>query len=1343
MPINDNKTSKSINSKSSTQNLPKSSRSNINSQNSYSKPVSTNRGTNFNSSINKNMNNKSALNSTKLAGSSTQSKSSTPTSHGSNYNNLNYGNYSNQNKTSEFSTKSTNSKPANNKNKNGQNSFILFFKNFFKKFKSSKFRVGFVASILLIVTMFSVGSWLDTTVTLLALRNQFLMNEARQSYDVENYKTTTAVGYSGVITDLVDRNIPKKTQDEGLPTGYPKYGYTLKTVLGDANAPLRDALISEANSLASVDTANAGNPSKKGAYKWINSNGYLYNGTTSDPSPALMDGRRRKLYKHTASVGLYLGDVSDSEQGVVKQITMRPRGYNGYGVTGLYAPAGEVIKVTISESDMNATGGLTFHIGQALYNGQANNIWTEKNQMQRIPVLLNTLVLNKNTTFYDESTKTYTGYIGSFIGGPIYIRNTNATFTTTISGAVTYPHFILGYTTKGDFEQSLKSSVPYFDLEVWSYGVLHSGPRLYASSYSYDDLYKVAILWEKVSTVTTTGSSQGIVFLYDSFVAAGAAVAFPGRRSVNCPADWMRNALNYNGIVNSGSWGNFHEYHHNFQGFGVGNGGEVTNNAMTLVSYALFTKISANRSIGSYGAQGLGGWNSYTSATWALSEVLKMKTGGASNGNQGLTLYATLLHNFGPENFIQSKVKQQSRGYGQSYTGYLRAWQETTHNDMTYYFRNILSGTYNHPENGPTEFGITDDIVNSYKDTTLPLFVPVSCIYQTGRTYTYDNKKKDIKTMQPYVIPYGEEFTIDLRKYELGTGNIYNQGSIVLPNDFNFTVKSTPVAEYGQIVETETEGVYTYIPDPNHKESGEIRVTLELTKTSAFESDPNFGSRNIEDVELILEFEQSYEMNKSVLTRTTYTYDSGSAYTDAVTAFENNYAGYSSKEQVDNKNKIQNCNTDIWYTNQEGDNVPLNSVVELKGKIYADETAKYRISIRGRWNVALFVSFDEGKTYEKAAHFAQTANNYNFPTAEGTYADYELAAGTWVHFKAVMVTGQKGGTTSFLGVGWGKFVPEQGTINEDSGEVQDYAPEHVNVTYATAYRDTYQFSDNSFETDYMYKRNYSYTYGTSYNTNINYFPNIKIVDTTGFPSNYPGENLIDSDENNVCSSPTSMATKPWSFTIDLGKEITANRFVLSGFLYNGSSNKNQTPRSITLWVGKSLDYLEVITSFDDGAVSGTTLAFNFDVKEFRYYKLEVRKTAESSQNGYGYAAIRNINFSYSLTGKQLSPDLDDFTYSGSWRGKQTLSSFGHVYIGKNDSSISFNFTGSRLAILSSKAFTRDFVVFIDGIEMASSDIVQNNSDIVVSYLTKELENKEHTVKVVCRGESNIDSFVVF
>lgn len=427
---------------------------------------------------------------------------------------------------------------------------------------------------------------------------------------------------------------------------------------------------------------------------------------------------------------------------------------------------------------MNNTGGIIIHIGQALYNGKANNIWVDKDAMPRFPVILNTMTISKDTATYDEKRKVYTGYVGSFVGGPLYIRFNNATFTVTISGGVAYSHFILGYTTKEEFDKNAKSSAPYFDLEVWDTGVLHSGPKKMAEKFSYDDIYNAAVLWDKVASVTTTGAIQGIVFLYEPFVAAGAAVAFVNQGTVNCPTSWMVGSLDYNQIISVGSWGNFHEYHHHFQGYGVGDGGEVTNNGLNLVSYALFTKVSSARGIENYGGSGLASWNRYTSATWALADLLKIQQGGSpDNGNMGLAIYATLLHNFGPDNYIQAKVEQQRKGYGQSYVGYMRAWQTIVHYDMTYFFKDILAG-------------IDQDAVNEYKPTeNYPVFVPISSVYQIGRSYNYDGKKVYFTTMQPFNINYGEDFIIDLNKYTMTSDSKYESGSLIYPAGFTHKIK--------------------------------------------------------------------------------------------------------------------------------------------------------------------------------------------------------------------------------------------------------------------------------------------------------------------------------------------------------------------------------------------------------------------------------------------------------------------------------------------------------------------------------------------------------------------------
>ncbi len=1181
-------------------------------------------------------------------------------------------------------------------------------------------------------------------------------------YDIENGSTTTAVGYDGKQIGTVERSIPEKTRDEGLGV-YPKFGYTLSTVIGSEPDKIaaRDALIAESNYLCATGTRN--NSGNGGGYIWMDENGYLYNGTTAQPIPALDKyEKHRRIYKHSASAGLYMGDVSEDEPGIIKQVTIRPRGYGSYSVTGVYAPAGEIIKIQISEADMNATGGLTIHIGQALYNGQANNIWTAKGQMQRFPIILNTMNVNKNTATLEDGV--YTAYVGSFVGGPLYIRNTNATYTATISGGVAYSHFILGKTTKEEFEANKKSSAPYFDMEVWNYGVLHSGPKLYAQNFSYEDLYKAAVLWEKVASVTTTGSNQGIVFLYEPFVAAGAAVAFPGRSSVNCPASWMSSSLNYNSMVTSGAWGNFHEYHHNFQGYGVGNGGEVTNNGMTLVSYALFTKISAARGISSYGAAGLGGWNSYTSATWALTDLLKIAQGGSpSNGKQGLAIYATLLHNFGADNYIQAKVRQRSKSYGENYSGYLRAWQDITHNDMTYFFKDVLQG-------------IDEATAEKWKPTEdYPVFVPVSSVYQTGRSFMYDGKKEYFKTMQPYVIPYGEEFNIDLSKYN-APGGQYASGSVVLPEGFTYTIKNISSPASGTIERVDYFN-FKYKPGKDNF-SGKIIVTLEITKTD--------GAFEVDDVDLVLEFEQSHETNKTTLTRTTYNYSAESMYTDAQAAYENNFAGHSSVNTIAHSNPTQNCNTDIWFyadtpeNHEKFPNAPAhyfvteNSIAVIKGKLYFNEAGKYRIYLRGRMNCALYYSIDGGNTYNLGATIKDTNvinNSHLFrPSDDSTYFDITLEEHSWIVFKEVLIVGSTP-TISYIGLGTAKWTepmftqvtkyydaqgnevdsPEdavrteihyydyQGNeVSEEEANRAELMPPSSTAqpSYVNAYREDYEFPSNSgFESDYFYTRNYTYTYSNVYK-NLNQ----SSVGESTCPDNFPIENLFDDSLTTVCSSKNLVSENaPWIITVDLGQEIYANKMTLTGILFNGAGNKNQTPKSFTLYLGETADNLVEVKRVENGAVSGVTIAVDFELTTFRYYRLVVTRTVEGR-----FGAIANISFSNNISnGKQYTPDNDMFTYSGNWSGMQTYSTFGHVYIGKPNATMSFEFVGTRLALLSAFAYGDNFEVYIDGVKVNSIDLKKTDDSYGASYISQELSSGNHNVVVKCLSTASIDSVVIF
>src|SRR5699024_1768672 len=97
-------------------------------------------------------------------------------------------------------------------------------------------------------------------------------------------------------------------------------------------------------------------------------------------------------------------------------------------------------------------------------------------------------------------------------------------------------------------------------------------------------------------------------------------------------------------------WGCIHEFNHHFQRFGFRPGDEVTNNALSLVEYSLFTRISANRSRGAAGEGSYAvGWNRYTNPSWTLRQTL------ATQGtNSELDSYANLLHAFGQDAFIRA-----------------------------------------------------------------------------------------------------------------------------------------------------------------------------------------------------------------------------------------------------------------------------------------------------------------------------------------------------------------------------------------------------------------------------------------------------------------------------------------------------------------------------------------------------------------------------------------------------------------------------------------------------------------------------------------------------------------
>lgn len=1093
------------------------------------------------------------------------------------------------------------------------------------------------------------------------------------------YTTSSKVGYNCEYLGTVKRSIPKETKNEGyVNIGYPTYGETFSAANTEE---LRSALIDESNYLTTTDTSGAGG----GGYNRLDKDGYLY---LNNDKVLDSNGKHRKLYKHTASIGMYEGDVSDKEEAIIKKITFSYRGFtNGYGITGIYAPAGEVLRVEISASDMDKTEGITIHIGQALFNGQCNNIWSSRD-LNRMAHLLNTYQINKSTATYNELTDTYTAYIGSYLGGAVYVRNESNTFSVTISGGVRYSHFILGYTTQEEFEQNNKSSAPYFDLEVCENGVLHSGPKKYAKDFSYDDLYNVAILWDKIANISTQYKKQGIVFLYDPFVAAGSAVAFPGRNSVNCPCGWMTSSLDYDSFVESGSWGNIHEYNHNFQGYGVGDGGEVTNNALSLVAYSAHTQVSAKRKIGTYN-ENLSDWNMFTSPTWTLRDITD---GIYNNGQKGLSIYATFLHGFGQEIYMDAVCNSNGEGID----NWFNACMNASGYDMTYFYSELIG------------YDVSDSVLKNAKSKSYSMFVPVSSVYQTGRSYVKDGKTCYTETSNPYRISYGNSIDIDLSKYTFDDNKNYVSGSVVIPDGFTYKIKKVSSPTSGTLTK-KSDMIYTYTPG-NDTLSGKIYVELEITK--------NDKSFKVDNVELVLEFEQTHELDKNVITRKVYQSNGDITYSSATSAYDANYEGYNvvydgvNDNTFSNGKVVQDCSAEVWL-----ESVNNNEIIEISGKYKIDDASKYRFALRGRHNVCLYISLDGGNTYSKAAEYTNNTNGSpDFPLTDGTYSDYTLEENSWVYFKAIMICSNTNGKSSFIGVGMGKF--------DSTGK--------VSINKVNAYKENYEDLSN-FSSDYTFKRTYTYNYID--NTTYENKELISIENYAPWSSEeHIIENLTDGDYSTYIHTnwQYNLESNPLTLVLDLGKEVKSNRILL----YTQQRSDPHYPLEFTLYGSVDNSTFKKIQEFTNVTMSNGKISLDYEETTFRYYKLIITK---SSNTYIILSEIEIVNANEITSGNHISLDSNEVSLYGNWTIESCYSTFGHVYNGTKGDILKFEFEGNRFGILSNDSLN-NLEVYIDG-NLISSIELTNSKNFTCKYISSLLSSGTHKVEIKCIDNVSIDSIV--
>lgn len=502
----------------------------------------------------------------------------------------------------------------------------------------------------------------------------------------------------------------------------------------------------------------------------------------------------KKLFKHKSSDGLYFGNVADDAKAVTKYLRFLPY-YVGNTVTGLYAPAGEVIKITIGKE--YAGREFTAVIG-ATTRGEGGNSIGINRDFSRMPILHKSFKLQVGEN-----------YIGSPLGGPIYLcAKGNKEVATTpyevsISGAVEQPLYVHNYTSDEEWERLRTSAGLYFDMEI-TQGVRFCMPASFVREKTAQEIKQTADFWYKSACLSYSIKSGGwtrwspVTMLFDSFVPAGAAVAFVNADFCILPLSWATNSLDYNTIITQGAWGILHEFNHHHQGWGAGNNGEVTNNVINTLTYMLYTKIAENRTENG----GLASWNWVSSAYHSLLQQLEWNEK-ETKPNDQLSMYATLAHSFGDK----AMVDMANASKENTQTAWYKAIAQITNFDPTYYLVDFCGLD-----------SIEQNAIDEVKAKNLPAFIPVASLYQSGLVVG----DKIINMGKPFIIPEGKDKILDLGKY------------LAYPTT-DFTANILKVSEpiYGNIMQTAEQAgsdIYTYCPKNDKKDFvDKFNMTVQLT----------------------------------------------------------------------------------------------------------------------------------------------------------------------------------------------------------------------------------------------------------------------------------------------------------------------------------------------------------------------------------------------------------------------------------------------------------------------------------------------------------------------------------
>ncbi|MDE7395301.1 MAG: discoidin domain-containing protein [Clostridiales bacterium] len=653
---------------------------------------------------------------------------------------------------------------------------------------------------------------------------------------------------------------------------------------------------------------------------------------------------------------------------------------------------------------------------------------------------------------------------------------------------------------------------------------------------------------------------------------------------------------------------------------------------------------------------------------------------------------------------------------------------------MTYYFNKIMNFDMGeaYAPSGTLSQAEADAAKEKY-----PMFVPVASVYQVGRSIVRDGVKQYVTTAQPFSYGSGE-FTMDFTNKNNFAKGQFNSKALVIPDGFTVTVKSVTQPQSGTVELLAGNKVkYTPANGEGGLYSGNFNVTLGITKDD--------GAFTVEDVDLVINLKQSANTD---LNRTTYTYDTEAQVpsTDSVYNVQTmtfNFGNFVNKETKKNV-CTQETNTQIWQAGWNYDDdtydknsknyrvMPNNKTLQmLDGIMYFSGAGTYRFTLKGRGKATLYLSYDNGTTYESALTIARTSGN---AYVETEYAEHEFTTTrNYVYFKVVLLVTKE---SDFFGIGV--------ATKQADGSFSGFANAKDAFTNPSVHRQATEEANKKFQTEYRFKNEYKYDYVGAPVCDVT--QNVLVsVSHDPWDANQPITNMFDGNANTYYHSKGGEANyiteaKPFELVVDLKGYYLVNTVTFTG--YKNNVGNNGMVKDFKLYGSGDGTNYTLLHDVKDGAANARVMKYSFAETEIRYYKLVVTKTDNER-----YFAMNKIEFSLSYSGgNHIAPNAEGIRYTGVWNYENVLCNFGSIYTANAGAKVEFTFTGSRFAYFAYHSTDYGTVdIYVDDNKVASDVSLSadnNASSLTYMYLNGALSNGKHVVRIEGKsGKFNVDSFV--